>query len=83
MERKILLYLLEIFELAFVLKGTLSHIHTTNIYSAGFRLICVYSVSSLRYVMWDNPFKYLTLKAPIRTAADDIHKYFFSVFQRK
>ena len=24
----------------------------------------------------------LTLKAPIRTAADDIHKYFFIVFQR-
>ena len=26
---------------------------------------------------------YLTLKAPITTAADDIHKYFFFVFQRK
>ena len=26
---------------------------------------------------------YLTLKAPITTAADDIHKYFFIVFQRK
>ena len=25
----------------------------------------------------------LTLKAPIRTAADDIHKYFFIVFLRK
>ena len=25
----------------------------------------------------------LTLKAPIMTAADDIHKYFFFVFQRK
>ena len=25
----------------------------------------------------------LTLKAPITTAADDIHKYFFIVFQRK
>ena len=25
----------------------------------------------------------LILKAPITTAADDIHKYFFSVFQRK
>ena len=25
----------------------------------------------------------LTLKAPIMAAADDIHKYFFSVFQRK
>ena len=25
----------------------------------------------------------LTLKAPITTAADDIHKYFFVVFQRK
>ena len=25
----------------------------------------------------------LTLKAPIKTAADDIHKYFFIVFQRK
>ena len=25
----------------------------------------------------------LTLKAPIMTAADDIHKYFFIVFQRK
>ena len=24
-----------------------------------------------------------TLKAPITTAADDIHKYFFIVFQRK
>ena len=24
----------------------------------------------------------LTLKAPIMTAADDIHKYFFIVFQR-
>ena len=27
--------------------------------------------------------KVLTLKAPITTAADDIHKYFFIVFQRK
>ena len=26
---------------------------------------------------------YLTLKAPITTAADDSHKYFFIVFQRK
>ena len=26
---------------------------------------------------------YLTHKAPITTAADDIHKYFFIVFQRK
>ena len=26
---------------------------------------------------------WLTLKAPITTAADDIHKYFFIVFQRK
>ena len=25
----------------------------------------------------------LTLEAPITTAADDIHKYFFIVFQRK
>ena len=25
----------------------------------------------------------LTLKAPTTTAADDIHKYFFIVFQRK
>ena len=25
----------------------------------------------------------LTLKAPITTAADDIHKHFFIVFQRK
>ena len=25
----------------------------------------------------------LTLQAPITTAADDIHKYFFIVFQRK
>ena len=25
----------------------------------------------------------LTLKAPVMTAADDIHKYFFIVFQRK
>ena len=25
----------------------------------------------------------LTLKVPITTAADDIHKYFFIVFQRK
>ena len=25
----------------------------------------------------------LTLKAPITTAADNIHKYFFIVFQRK
>ena len=25
----------------------------------------------------------LTLKAPIKTAADDIHNYFFIVFQRK
>ena len=28
-------------------------------------------------------FFFLTLKAPIMTAADDIHKYFFIVFQRK
>ena len=28
-------------------------------------------------------FYILTLKAPIRTAADDIRKYFFIVFQRK
>ena len=26
---------------------------------------------------------HLTLKVPITTAADDIHKYFFIVFQRK
>ena len=26
---------------------------------------------------------YLTLKSPITTAADNIHKYFFIVFQRK
>ena len=26
---------------------------------------------------------HLTLKAPITTSADDIHKYFFIVFQRK
>ena len=25
----------------------------------------------------------LTLKAPVTTVADDIHKYFFIVFQRK
>ena len=25
----------------------------------------------------------LTLKVPVTTAADDIHKYFFIVFQRK
>ena len=28
-------------------------------------------------------FASLSLKAPITTAADDIHKYFFIVFQRK
>ena len=28
-------------------------------------------------------FSVLTLKAPIRTAADNIRKYFFIVFQRK
>ena len=28
-------------------------------------------------------FNSLTLRAPITTAADDIHKYFFIVFQRK
>ena len=28
-------------------------------------------------------YSYLTLKAPITTAADDIYKYFFIVFQRK
>ena len=28
-------------------------------------------------------FVYLTFGAPITTAADDIHKYFFIVFQRK
>ena len=28
-------------------------------------------------------YEWLTLKAPIMTAADDIHKYFFIVFQRK
>ena len=28
-------------------------------------------------------FTILILKAPITTAADDIHKYFFVVFQRK
>ena len=27
--------------------------------------------------------RYLTLKAPVTTAADDIHKYFFIVFQGK
>ena len=31
---------------------------------------------------WNNFYK-LTLKAPITTAADDIHKYFYTVFQRK
>ena len=28
-------------------------------------------------------FRYLTLKGPISTAADDIHKYFFIVFAEK
>ena len=34
---------------------------------------------------WDLPHKLtsLTLKAPIMTAADDIHKYIFIVLQRK
>ena len=31
----------------------------------------------------DTQAEYLTLKVPITTAADDIHKYFFIVFQRK
>ena len=34
-------------------------------------------------VIGSNTVKDLTLKAPITTAADDIHKYFFIVFQRK
>ena len=29
------------------------------------------------------PYKILTFKAPITTAADNIHKYFFTVYQRK
>ena len=32
---------------------------------------------------WKKKFFSLTLTAPIMTAADDIHKYFFIVFQRK
>ena len=31
----------------------------------------------------ENSSMQLTLQAPITTAADDIHKYFFIVFQRK
>ena len=34
-------------------------------------------VASLPDEIW------LTLKVPIMTAADDIHKYFFIIFQRK
>ena len=37
-----------------------------------------------RKVLNENFFRIiLTLKAPITTAADDIHKYVFIVFQRK
>ena len=32
---------------------------------------------------WDLFLTVLIVKAPITTAADDIHKYFFIVFQRK
>ena len=39
-----------------------------------------YAISEWKHII---QFWYLTLKAPITTAADDIHKYFFIVFQRK
>ena len=32
---------------------------------------------------WFESLSLLSLKGPVRTAADDIHKYFFIVFQRK
>ena len=34
-------------------------------------------------IYWNIGYDYLTLKAPIMTAADDIHKYLFIVLQRK
>ena len=49
----------------------------TNIYDP---YVCIlYSQLSISQV----PKFILTLKVPIRTAADNIHKYFFIVFQRK
>ena len=47
-----------------------------------FRVKEFYYISFLFASLLDRS-KHLTLKAPIMTAADDIHKYFFIVFQRK
>ena len=45
------------------------------------RIVTVYSLY-LGY-WYFKVFSTLTLKVPIRTAAEDIYKYFFIVFQRK
>ena len=39
-----------------------------------------FPIMCMVYCLW---LENLTLKAPIKTAADDIPKYFFIVFQRK
>ena len=41
------------------------------------------SISSLFSIKIDHPVSRIYLKAPVTTAADDIHKYFFSFFSEK
>ena len=53
-----------------------------NCYMCGKQVLICSCLQSLRSVkmLWEILW---TLKGPIMTAADDIHKYFFIVFQRK
>ena len=60
-------------------------IHTFLFRFVVFDKRAAYAMSSL-LICWtesENAESALTLKAPIKTAADDIHKYFFIVFHRK
>ena len=50
-----------------------------EIQSANLTFAAIFSPNNLQIPLYSA----LTLKALITTAADDIHKYFFIVFQRK
>ena len=53
------------------------------IYSWVFLIQCTSNTKIIVYKYPGPVTMKLTFKAPITTAADDIHKYFFIVFQRK
>ena len=47
------------------------------------QVICIYLSQSALQISKQQKTKVLNLKAPVTTAADDIHKYFFIVFSEK